>query len=632
MRVTAEHLDQVLHPQFAGEGQGASPRASAASPGAAVGKVYFTADDAADAAERGEQVILVRSETSPEDVHGMMVGRGHPHRARRPRQPRRRRRPRLGHAGRRRRRRGEDRRQAVHRRRHRRAARATSSRSTAPPARSCSARSQLVGGRAAGGVRHDPRVGRRDPQGQARRCGPTPTPARTPPTPASSAPRASACAAPSTCSSATTACRSCARMILADTPDEEAAALEELRAACSRPTSRRSSRRWTGCRSRCACSTRRCTSSCPSVEELRDQAGDARARRDEEQPSSKAAEDWHEHNPMLGTRGVRLGVVKPGLYAMQVRALMEAAADACASGGKNPIVEMMIPLTVTREELALARGWVRGRRSTRRSKAHARSKPDVTIGTMIETPRAALRADEIAEEADFFSFGTNDLTQMTFGFSRLVASFVGLVLYHPQLADVIDLARAFPATPIVMGHVGGVLGYGPYAGKRDEEFAALEGVDGRAGAMPERRRQARRHDQSRRRVRFPHRRGPALVGGDRRESGGPMSRPASSCSAPSAACSRAISRSTRWRSATPRCGTRSSASPRAPRPTKSRRYSPAPPRAFYRLGESDEPGIGHAGHDHSRWGAGDQIGAGNLLTVERASPRCARCRAAGSTI
>ena len=70
-----------------------------------------------------------------------------------------------------------------------------------------------------------------------------------------------------------------------------------------------------------------------------------------------AAHSWHEFNPMLGTRGVRLGVVKPGLYAMQVRALMEAAADRVAAGGK-PIVEIMIPLTVTREELGLARSWV----------------------------------------------------------------------------------------------------------------------------------------------------------------------------------------------------------------------------------------------------------------------------------
>jgi pyruvate, orthophosphate dikinase len=120
-------------------------------------------------------------------------------------------------------------------------------------------------------------------------------------------------------------------------------------------------------------------------------------------------------NPMLGTRGVRLGVVKPGLYAMQVTALMQAAAELRAEG-KNPIVEVMIPLTVNREELALARGWAQS--AIDESLKGMKNKPVVSIGTMIETPRAALRADEIAEEADFFSFGTNDLTQMTFGFSR----------------------------------------------------------------------------------------------------------------------------------------------------------------------------------------------------------------------
>ena len=75
MRVAAEHLDQVLHPQFAGKGK-VLCKGLAASPGAAVGQVYFTADDATEADERGEKVILVRSETSPEDVHGMMVSQG----------------------------------------------------------------------------------------------------------------------------------------------------------------------------------------------------------------------------------------------------------------------------------------------------------------------------------------------------------------------------------------------------------------------------------------------------------------------------------------------------------------------------------------------------------------------------
>lgn len=77
----------------------------------------------------------------------------------------------------------------------------------------------------------------------------------------------------------------------------------------------------------------------------------------EEEALLKAAHSWAEFNPMLGTRGVRLGVVKPGLYAMQVRALMEAA-DQVAAEGYKPVIEVMIPLTVTREEMALARSWV----------------------------------------------------------------------------------------------------------------------------------------------------------------------------------------------------------------------------------------------------------------------------------
>jgi pyruvate,orthophosphate dikinase len=128
-----------------------------------------------------------------------------------------------------------------------------------------------------------------------------------------------------------------------------------------------------------------------------------------------AARSWHEANPMLGTRGVRLGIIKDGLYRMQVRALMEAAANRAKKGGK-PVVEIMIPLVVAREELALVRSWVDDE-IARANEAAGRSL-DVLVGTMIETPRAAVRGDEIAEVADFFSFGTNDLTQMTFGFSR----------------------------------------------------------------------------------------------------------------------------------------------------------------------------------------------------------------------
>jgi pyruvate,orthophosphate dikinase len=133
----------------------------------------------------------------------------------------------------------------------------------------------------------------------------------------------------------------------------------------------------------------------------------------------EAAQAWQESNPMLGTRGVRLGVIKPGLYGMQVSALMEAATHRVIEGG-HPILEIMIPLTVSGPELALARSWVQ---TAVAAEADAPGRPDaravdVSIGTMIETPRAALRAGDLAEFAEFFSFGTNDLTQMTFGFSR----------------------------------------------------------------------------------------------------------------------------------------------------------------------------------------------------------------------
>ena len=135
----------------------------------------------------------------------------------------------------------------------------------------------------------------------------------------------------------------------------------------------------------------------------------------EEEKLLKAAELWREANPMLGTRGCRLGILKPGLYRMQVRALMQAAVTRRQQGG-NPIVEIMIPLIVSEPELALLEQWVREEADA----VLAEAKVDLPylVGTMVETPRAALVADRIAQTAQFFSFGTNDLTQMTFGFSR----------------------------------------------------------------------------------------------------------------------------------------------------------------------------------------------------------------------
>ncbi len=128
-----------------------------------------------------------------------------------------------------------------------------------------------------------------------------------------------------------------------------------------------------------------------------------------------ALKRWEEANPMLGTRGCRLGILKPGLYRMQVRALLEAAVQRAEAGG-DPKVEIMIPLTVNRAEMALLAGWVG--EEAEATFARTGTRVPFLVGTMVETPRAALVAGEIAEEAEFFSFGTNDLTQMTFGFSR----------------------------------------------------------------------------------------------------------------------------------------------------------------------------------------------------------------------
>ncbi len=126
--------------------------------------------------------------------------------------------------------------------------------------------------------------------------------------------------------------------------------------------------------------------------------------------------ELHEANPMLGLRGVRLGIVKPGLYAMQVRAIVEAACAVKKEGG-DPKVEIMIPLVATRPELAQMLEELRPVAQEIFDREGVEL-DHLEWGTMIELPRAAVTAGEIAEVADFFSFGTNDLTQTAFGFSR----------------------------------------------------------------------------------------------------------------------------------------------------------------------------------------------------------------------
>ncbi len=471
MRVAAEHLDQVLHPQFAGKGK-VLAKGLAASPGAAVGRVYFTADEAVDASERGEKVILVRNETSPEDVHGMMISEGILTA----------RGGLVSHA-------------------------AVVARGWGTPAIVGADAIKIAGKQFSVGavtVKEGDVISLDGSTGDVM-VGEMKLAAAEPPAEFHTilqwsdqvrkgklGVRANA----DTGEDATNArnlgaegiglCRTehmflapdrlpvVREMILADTAAEETAALAEL-GRVQQIDFEEILEAMDGLPVTVRLLDPPLHEFLPSVEELRiKQATGGLSPR--EKAELKAAEDWAEHNPMLGTRGVRLGVVKPGLYAMQVKALMAAAA-ALRKKGKNPIVEVMIPLTVTREELALARSWVQTEIDA--AVKGIKNKPDVTIGTMIETPRAALRADEIAEEADFFSFGTNDLTQMAFGFSRDDVESRMMPVYLEQ-----GLLKRNPFETIDKGGVGELVKIGVERGRATKKGLKI-GVCGEHGGDPE---------------------------------------------------------------------------------------------------------------------------------------------------
>jgi pyruvate,orthophosphate dikinase len=411
MRVTADHLDQLLHPQFADWPAKPAGKGLGASPGAAVGKVVFTADAAEEAAGRGERVILVRSETSPEDVHGMIAAQGILTT----------RGGLVSHA-------------------------AVVARGWGKPAVVGAESVRITGNSFTVGsetVSEGDYISIDGKTGEiALGEWPVETPTMVGPVETimkwadqirkgKLAVRANADNGPDSLQARQFGaegiglCRTehmflaedrlpiVRRMILASGPEEEAAALEELREA-QKQDFVAILEAMDGLPVTVRLLDPPLHEFLPSIQELEIKQATSGLSGEEEKLLA-AARAWHEFNPMLGTRGVRLGVVKPGLYAMQVRALLQAAAERVKAGGK-PRVEVMIPLTVTRQELGLARSWVKD--AIAEETKGLRKKPEVLIGTMVETPRAAVRADELAEEADFFSFGTNDLTQMTFGFSR----------------------------------------------------------------------------------------------------------------------------------------------------------------------------------------------------------------------
>jgi len=428
LRVQPAQLDQLLHPQF-------DPKANFtvlakglnASPGAAVGRVYFTADEAEARHEAGERVILVRPETSPDDLHGMiaaegiLTSRGGL----------------VSHA-------------------------AVVARGMGKPAIcgaeavkiDLAARTFAVGDTTVregevisiNGTTGEIVVGEvpvitPEPSGpfgiilgwadtlrtlKVRTNADLPEDARK---------------AREFGAEGIGLCRTehmflgdrlpiVQRMILADTPDDEAAALEELRAQ-QEVDFEGILEAMDGLPVTVRLLDPPLHEFLPDHEELiiKQAKGEITAV---ELKLLHAAELWRESNPMLGTRGCRLGIMKPGLYRMQVRALMQAAVTRRRAGG-NPIVEIMIPLIVSEPELALLEQWTR--EEADKVLREANIEIDYLVGTMIETPRAALVADAIAGVAEFFSFGTNDLTQMTFGFSRddIEGRFMSLYLEHKLL-------------------------------------------------------------------------------------------------------------------------------------------------------------------------------------------------------
>jgi pyruvate,orthophosphate dikinase len=429
LRVSPSQLDQLLHPQF-------DPKASYAvlakglnaSPGAAVGRVYFTADEAEARREAGERVILVRPETSPDDLHGMiaaegiLTSRGGL----------------VSHA-------------------------AVVARGMGKPAIcgaealkiDIAARQFAVDGTVVreGDVISISGTSGEIVVGEVPVITPEPTGhfstilgwadgLRTLKVRTNADLPEDAAKAREFGAEGIGLCRTehmflgdrlpiVQRMILADNADDEAAALEQLRAQQEED--------FVGILEAMDGLPVTIRLLDPPLHEFLPDHEELIVKRakgeitDEETKLLHAAEYWREANPMLGTRGCRLGILKPGLYRMQVRALMQAAVDRRKAGG-DPVIEIMIPLIVSEPELALLERWARDEADAVLRDAGVEI--DYLVGTMVETPRAALVAGSIADVAEFFSFGTNDLTQMTFGFSRddVEGRFMSEYLEHNLLA------------------------------------------------------------------------------------------------------------------------------------------------------------------------------------------------------
>jgi pyruvate,orthophosphate dikinase len=186
-------------------------------------------------------------------------------------------------------------------------------------------------------------------------------------------------------------------------------------------------------------------------------------------------EALHELNPMLGHRGCRLGITFPEITAMQARAIIEAACE-LRKEGIEAVPEIMIPLVGNRTELADQRRVVE--RAAGEAMERMGIEVDYRVGTMIEIPRAAVTADEVAEVAEFFSFGTNDLTQLTLGFSRDdVAKFL------PEYIDR-GILEQDPFISIDRAGVGDLMRIGVERGRRGNPKLKI-GICGEHGGDPD---------------------------------------------------------------------------------------------------------------------------------------------------
>ncbi len=423
-RVDPARLDQLLHPTVAaGAARTVIAKGLPASPGAATGRVVFTAEDAVKRADRGEDVILVREETSPEDIQGMAVAQGI-----------------LTQRG------GQTSHAAVVARGMGRCCVVGCSELALHRDGTFTIRERLIEGReirvregdlitldgSSGEVMlGDVERSKPDLEGsglgvllgwadQLARLGVRAN-ADTPD---------DAAVARGFGAVGIGLCRTehmffdaerigaVREMILSDDDESRARALDKLF-----PMQRADFVGIFRAMDGCPVTIRLLD---PPLHEFLPHKAEERAELAETMGVSRAVidrrvEDLHEFNPMMGHRGCRLGVTNPEIYRMQARAILEAALDA-AEDGVDVRPEIMIPLVGVDRELELLRGVVVS--EAEGVFARREAKVDYLVGTMIELPRACLTADSIAAHADFFSFGTNDLTQTTFGYSRDDARFL----------------------------------------------------------------------------------------------------------------------------------------------------------------------------------------------------------------